>query len=161
MKILVISDTHGNAGLLKQVIEAEGKPDLLLHLGDMLFEEEKIRAIAGCELQAVRGNCDFSFDWPIETVTEIASHLVFMTHGHYYEVNYGTEELEEAAREAGADIVIYGHTHIPCYEIREDGLIVLNPGSLGRSRTYDGNQYYAVMEIDNLTGKVTITHKTL
>lgn len=39
-----------------------------------------------------------------------------------------------AAKERGADVLLYGHTHVPMTDY-EDGLYILNPGSL-RSGTY-------------------------
>ena len=36
MKILVVSDTHGNNDNFASVIGKEGKPDMVIHLGDAL-----------------------------------------------------------------------------------------------------------------------------
>ena len=37
--------------------------------------------------------------------------------------------MQEEARRRGADIVMYGHTHVPALTIDAD-LVTLNPGSL-------------------------------
>ena len=42
MRILVISDTHGNEKNLKTVLKREGKLDYVLHLGDIERGEERI-----------------------------------------------------------------------------------------------------------------------
>ena len=60
----------------------------------------------------------------------------------------GEEYLLASAWEAGARIVLYGHTHTAVY--REEGrMIVINPGSIGR-----GAQTYCVLTIEN--GKVSV-----
>ena len=57
-----------------------------------------------------------------------------------------TALLLRDARNCGADIVLYGHTHIPeCYQ-EKDGLWVMNPGSAGYGPTA------GLLEIEN--GKV-------
>ena len=40
MKILVVSDTHGQNHNLEEVLKKSGKLDLLIHLGDMEGSEE-------------------------------------------------------------------------------------------------------------------------
>ena len=45
-----------------------------------------------------------------------------------------------------ADVVLYGHTHIACYE-EKNGVVVINPGSLSSPR--DGSSgTYAVIKIN-------------
>ena len=61
---------------------------------------------------------------------------MYYTHGHIHRVKYGLYELVCAARERKADLVLFGHTHKPLQEY-EDGLYLLNPGSLhGAEGTY-------------------------
>ena len=59
----------------------------------------------------------------------LGRHVVMLTHGHYYNVNYGTQMLVEAAKEKGADVVFYGHTHVPAFE-QKNGNYYVNPGSV-------------------------------
>ncbi len=67
----------------------------------------------------------------------------------YYE-NYGDEDAVEAARENGADILVYGHTHVP--EIRQDGgILVLNPGSLTFPRQRGFRPTFIILNIDDRT----------
>ena len=54
-------------------------------------------------------------------------------------------------------MLIYGHTHIPHYEVLDDGFIILNPGSISLPRQSDMNRTYAVLEIEDK--EVTVTHK--
>ena len=63
----------------------------------------------------------------------------------------GTMGVKEA-RAGGFDIVMYGHTHRPFYEVdKKDGdkdLIVLNPGSLSYPRQDGHRPSYMLMDID-------------
>lgn len=146
MRILVVSDTHNKHEYLDMAIE-EVQPDRIFHLGDGDGCEIYMEAVAGCPVEIVRGNCDFASTLPAEVVMRVGAHVVMLTHGHYYQVNYGTEELIEAAREKGADVVMYGHTHVP--EISEHhGILVINPGSISYPRQRGKEPSYAVVEVD-------------
>ena len=39
-----------------------------------------------------------------------------ITHGHYYYVSAGLEDIKKEARGRGMDIVMFGHTHRPLIE---------------------------------------------
>ena len=75
----------------------------------------------------------------------MAGHGIFFTHGHTLGVKYGTERLVSAARAAGCDIALYGHTHASKV-LYEDGMYVVNPGSCAEPR--DGSKSYAVIDIE-------------
>ena len=77
----------------------------------------------------------------------IEGYQVLLTHGHYYYVTVGIENLVSEAIARGKNIVMFGHTHRPVLEIKDE-LVVLNPGSLSYPRQ-DGHQpSYIMMEID-------------
>ena len=128
MRILVVSDTHRKHDNLDIAIE-KVMPDRIYHLGDGEGGEDYIEAVAECPLEIVRGNCDFGSNLPAEVVMSLGRHVVMLTHGHYYNVNYGTQMLVEAAKEKGADVVFYGHTHVPAFE-QKNGNYYVNPGSV-------------------------------
>ena len=54
---------------------------------------------------------------------------VLYTHGHPFHVKFGLAELEQAAREAHADICLFGHTHQQMTDYR-DGVYLMNPGAV-------------------------------
>ena len=61
MRILVVSDSHGNDGNLRRAILAQPKAEVVIHLGD--GEEELLRAKRSFPEKmflAVRGNCDYA-----------------------------------------------------------------------------------------------------
>ena len=53
-----------------------------------------------------------------------------MTHGHRYQVKLSPYRAILAVREAGARILLFGHTHRPLVDMRGKTLF-LNPGSIG------------------------------
>ena len=64
MKIIVISDTHGNAKDLENIILKHKDADLFLHLGDGAKEFLQIKSIyPDLPMEIVRGNCDFEHDF--------------------------------------------------------------------------------------------------
>ena len=77
---------------------------------------------------------------------------VLLTHGHYYNVSTGPAYLKQEARERGFDIVMFGHTHRPYFDIDKSGekeLITLNPGSLSYPRQEGHRPSYMLMKIDD------------
>ena len=59
----------------------------------------------------------------------------FLTHGHLYHVDYGrVDSLVYAAQEAGCQLALFGHTHVPFHE-DIGGVKVVNPGTAGKGRS--------------------------
>lgn len=148
MKVVVVSDTHGSHRNLEKVLEEEKPMDMLIHLGDVEGGEDYITALVDCPAHIVRGNNDFFSDLPGEEEFMMGGYHMFISHGHYYYVSMGEERLKEEARERGADIVMYGHTHKPTLT-REEDLITLNPGSIAYPRQEGRRPSYMMMEIEN------------
>ena len=147
MKILVISDTHRDLSNLGKVLETESPVNLLIHCGDICGDGETVEKLCGCEFHAVAGNMDMGSDLPGELLIEAGGRRIFVVHGHRYYVGSGIEDLKETARENEADIVLYGHTHIPYLEETPE-IIVMNPGSLSYPRQWEKRCSYGVIEID-------------
>lgn len=147
MKVLIVSDTHGKEGNLKEAIAQEAPLDMLVHCGDVEGGEERIRALAACPVHMVAGNNDFFCELPREEEFEIGKYKVLLTHGHYYYISVGTDMLREEAKARGFDIAMFGHTHRPCLE-EEKGITVLNPGSMSYPRQEGRRPSYMVMELD-------------
>ncbi len=72
---------------------------------------------------------------------------MLITHGHYYYVAMGLEDLRKEALGRGMDIVMFGHTHRP-YLNSSKGVTMLNPGSVSYPRQEGHKPSYALMEID-------------
>lgn len=155
MKILVVSDTHGNVNLVLQNIVNMEKFDMLFHLGDYVDDAEKISKLFGIPTITVRGNGDMQRkDYKYEELVEIQGKKIFLTHGHKYNVKQGLNNLYYRALELNADIVLFGHTHVPMVE-EIDGLIIMNPGSPTYPRGIIRKNTIGVLTIDQIVeGKI-------
>lgn len=131
MKILVISDTHGRIDAAKKLIK-DLNPDYTFHLGDMAEDCKNLEKLFPHKVIAsVKGNNDF-FDktYPTERLAEISGKRFYMCHGHKYNVKSSLLPLEMRGRELGADIILFGHTHVP-FLTEDGGVLMMNPGSNG------------------------------
>ena len=84
----------------------------------------------------VPGNCDWSSRGPLVRIYQDHDLRLMLAHGHQYHVKAGLEYLLDAARDQDATAVLFGHTHKELLRQEDDGLWVINPGSLGYSGTY-------------------------
>lgn len=137
MRILVVSDTHRDVSSLRRAIMSQEKAEAVIHLGDGAEEAQEAKLdFPGKLFYLVRGNCDWGSLLPVEGLANLAGKRIFYTHGYTYNVKYGTYEILSAARRRKANILLFGHTHQP-FTSYEDGLYVMNPGSLnGSGGTY-------------------------
>lgn len=147
MKILIISDSHKHNENIKKVLDKVKPIDLMIHCGDAEGSEYYLEGIAKCPLIIVAGNNDYFSDLEKEKIFNIDKYKVLLTHGHYYYVSMGVEKLVNEAKQKGVDIVMFGHTHRPMLDIRND-IVVLNPGSISYPRQDDRKPTYMIMEID-------------
>ena len=127
MKLLVLSDSHGTLDKMERALALES-PDVVIHLGDYYRDAEALRKKCGCPVVNVHGNCDMVRNAPAFHMETYEGYRFFMTHGHHYNVKSGLLSLFLAAREQQADMILFGHTHIPYCDM-EDGIWILNPGS--------------------------------
>lgn len=120
MKIVVISDTHGDLSALQRVAMIENDADLYLHCGDVEASPMDISPFA-----AVKGNCDYAYpEYKFRYDVDTPFGKLHMEH---YPL-YGTMLLKEMHNE-GVRIFLHGHTHEREEEIVE-GIRIYNPGSL-------------------------------
>lgn len=130
IKLLIFSDSHGDTGTMLDVAQRE-RPDEIIHLGDCLRDAQTLSfAVPEVHLVTVPGNCD---GWTRERsslVLQREGARILLGHGHQWQVKSGSSLAVAAAREAGADILLYGHTHRAVCR-REGALWVLNPGTVG------------------------------
>lgn len=146
MKILVISDSHGNNLYLNRAIEQAGTFDYFLHLGDLEGSEHFIETFVDVPKVMIAGNNDYYIDVEPEAEIDLDGHHIFMAHGHQYHVYTGVKYLREEAQRRGADIVLYGHTHVPYMEQTEE-MLILNPGSISLPRQKERIPTYAIIEL--------------
>lgn len=147
MKILVVSDTHRKHENLIEILNRVRPVDLMIHLGDAEGEEDTIGELAGCPLEIVAGNNDFFSALPREKELVIGRYRILITHGHYYYVNVGIEDIKKEAEARDFDIVMFGHTHRPVVDYGNH-IVALNPGSVSYPRQEGKRPSYILMEID-------------
>jgi|SRR3712207_217 len=147
MRLLILSDSHQSIDRLNKLVELiHDEIDIIIHAGDNYRDAVFLRERTKKPIIAVVGNCDFE-SADIEISFELEGVKFFLTHGHRYSVKYGPDVLVTKALEEGANIAIYGHSHIK-FDSYVSGLLVINPGSLSLPR--DGSRgSYVVMDIEN------------
>ncbi|CAM3107983.1 metallophosphoesterase [Filibacter tadaridae] len=156
MKIIVMSDSHGDKETIKAVSLLQ--TDATFHCGDseLAFNDPVLSKV-----HKVRGNCDIDTRFPSSVVTSVNEKTVLAVHGHEHNVKQSLMALFYAAKECVADIVLFGHSHVYGAEVK-DGILFVNPGSTMQPR--GGNEpTYAVIEWDE-TVRVTfknLAHKTV
>lgn len=170
MKLVVLSDSHGASHRIERVLSLNKDCDAVLFLGDGLADLYGVSA----GLVSVRGNCDMSYLWgeglktPSEQIMTFDGFRFLMVHGHTLSVKSGIERAMKYAFEAGADVLLYGHTHERCERYFPVGselcgtvidrpMYAFNPGSIGSPR--DGAPSFGVIEIRN--GQMLFSHGEL
>lgn len=138
MKILVISDTHGNTTRAFAAHTHSEPVDAIIHLGDGCADADLLREVLDTPVITVAGNCDPGSNVPRERLWECEGKRILLTHGDAYQVKSGLSRLWQRAREIGADAVLFGHTHRGVVE-NCSGVQLINPGTLsnhGHHRSY-------------------------
>lgn len=127
----VISDTHGVVRPGVHKVFEEAGVSLILHAGDVGGDEvlDELGLIA--PVHAVFGNTDTPGDPRLAASLErtIEGVRIHVSHGH----ELGVPKPGKLLKEYDADVIIYGHTHIPRLDEAKKRL-VLNPGAAGPRR---------------------------
>lgn len=156
MKLIVMSDSHGD----KETVTAVSSllADAIFHCGDseLQFDDPILQNI-----HIVRGNCDRDNRFPSILLVELQGKSILTVHGHEHDVNQSLMSLYYSAKEMGADIVLFGHSHLYGAEM-QDGILFLNPGSTRLPR--GGKEAtYAVVEWDETVNVMfkNMAHETI
>ena len=139
MKISVLSDTHGNKKAIEKILPEIEKSDLIVHLGDHFYDMDKFAPLIGEKLITVYGNCDGGGE---DKIIERENIKILICHGDKYRVKAGLTRIYLRAKEIGASLVLYGHTHNARVDF-EDGVTLVNPGSM----THFGRKSYCQIEL--------------
>jgi len=143
MRILVISDTHGNHSTVLKTFETAGNVDTVIHLGDGEADGALLSTIATCPVIQIAGNCDLGSTAPRELICEWNNLRLLLCHGDRYGVKSGFSRLIEQGHKTGVNAVLYGHTHLARME-QHDGLWLINPGTMNQQATFHS---FALLEI--------------
>ncbi|GAB6100725.1 phosphodiesterase [Halanaerocella petrolearia] len=147
MKLGVISDIHGSFSAFQKAKKYLADSDLLLIAGDLLYHGARNPLPKGYDTKAVvkelnqmeedflavKGNVDALVDdwvlpYPLSdyTVVEDNGRRIAVYHGYQHETE---KERANFAHKLGADILVFGHTHLPLVK-EVKGVTLLNPGSI-------------------------------
>lgn len=131
MRIAVISDSHRMMRVLYKIVETHIKDaDLFIFLGDIDDDFDNVLMLyPKLKYYRVAGNNDWYSTYPFEQLIEVGGKRIFFAHGHTYYVKRGYNEITDRARELGADICLFGHTHTQ-YTNYDNGLYIMNPGAV-------------------------------
>ena len=152
-KLLVVSDSHGSIKALKTVFNwaKEKTPPndsicAAAFLGDGLNDLQHAAAETGfsCNWAQVRGNNDYDNREADTAVFDLLNNRFFICHGHRYSIYGGYHALVSAARYNGANVVLFGHLHVPIKKT-VDNILLINPGSVSLPRNNKGASF-AVIE---------------
>lgn len=131
IRLGVISDSHQSQlwaeAFLRRAEKA--KYDAVVFLGDGESEARWLARRLSMPFEYVAGNCDWSSKAPRELLLRFEGHTLLATHGHRYDVKWEMDRLSYAAEAQGADVALYGHTHIPKCEY-VGPVLTVNPGPL-------------------------------
>ena len=133
----MLSDSHLTKGIDDvgaQVLEAVARADVVLHAGDITSRQALAELEAMAQTYAVLGNNDRDLQGllPESRLLELGGVQIAMVH------DSGTRAGRARRlhrRFPDADVVVFGHSHVPVDELGENGQLLINPGSPTQRRS--------------------------
>jgi putative phosphoesterase len=126
LRVGLISDTHG---LLRPEARAfAGSCDYIIHGGDIGSAAILDELSALAPLTAVKGNNDrqaWAARLPETEMIRVGGVFIYVIHD--------IAQLDIEPHDAGAQVIVSGHSHKPGIGLR-DGILYVNPGSCGPRR---------------------------
>ena len=150
MKIIAVSDSHGNYDNFSKVLKKHKDADFIIHAGDGESDVQDLETFEGAlirKLIFVGGNCDIHGIHERTKTVEIGGVRIFIAHGDRFEVKTDKTVIANKAKEENCRVAVFGHSHIRYCDTVE-GVFLLNPGScdIQGDKTPPS---YAVMTIEN------------
>lgn len=173
MDMLIFSDSHGYRKNMETVLSGwKRMPEFVVHLGDGSEEFEELAGQyrgGNTVFASVAGNSEeysvpSALRPPSSRIVSFGKFRIFLCHGHRFGVKSGTEPFIPFARDNDLDVILYGHTHIPCEETvsaaemgRDRPLKIFCPGSI--SLPASGSPSFGV--VTEVNGVLLFSHGTL
>ena len=138
MELVVVSDTHLRDGLRSRLsdaaMDAISSADVVLHAGDVMSIVALEELQATVPTYAVLGNNDAELAGVLPETLEIelAGVKIAMLHDSGSRQGRG-ERLTR--RFPSAQLIVFGHSHIPWQECLPGGKMIFNPGSATERRS--------------------------
>lgn len=126
--------------------------EFILHAGDVGGDEilDELALIA--PVLAVHGNTDDPGNPRLRAAIDIdvGGLKIHASHGH----ELGVPKPDKLLARYAADVIVYGHTHLPLLA-KADSRLVVNPGAAGPAR-FDIQPSVAILEINSGTADARI-----
>lgn len=145
MKIVVLSDSHGNYPAALRAVEMIDGAEVIIHLGDFCDDALPLQAALSRTVIRVPGNCDFGASLPRELFIRFGDVPFLLCHGDAYGVKGGLTRLSNHAKRIGAAVVLFGHTHVPLVRPL-DGTLFVNPGAIQKGNL---SPTFALVTVEN------------
>ena len=158
VRIVVLSDTHltggGTRTLPGAVAAAAAAADLILHAGDVVGRSFLRQLEYLGDVRAVLGNNDHGLDDELPRTRTFTCGGVEIAMLHDSGAAKG-RAARMRRRFPTADVVVFGHSHLPVDEAGTDGQWLFNPGSCTQRRRAPFRSYG---ELDVRGGKLVAHH---
>ncbi len=152
-----------------QTVKAVGIPTVMGNYDDGIANR---RLVCGCDYKDERAaelgvksiswtlentgeeSKDFMMSLPERIIKNIGDYKIMFVHGSPRKLNeylfedVPVEEITPMMQEAGVNVLICGHTHLPYHRVLESGIHIINAGSIGKPKHGDPQAVYALLEID-------------
>ncbi len=166
MKCIVLSDSHRSPENIERALSKNRDAEVVFYLGDGIFAlDDYIERYPDKAWFYVLGNCDSptvingSFYAKKCGSINLCGKKIVFTHGDLYGAKYTKGGLIKLAKDEGADVVLYGHTHQAKEEyISEHGIWLFNPGALEGS--YSNPPSFGLITISD-SQELLFSHGTL
>ncbi|MCH5198948.1 MAG: YfcE family phosphodiesterase [Oscillospiraceae bacterium] len=143
MRILIVSDSHGDEAFLEMILRRERSCDMIIHLGDGADDLMRfLEYTAHKPVYLTKGNCDpAAYGYAEKHIIPAEGKKLLSCHGHRFNVKMGLDALYFEGLKENADVCLYGHTHAGNIEL-SNGLLLFNPGAVKNGR-------YGILTVKN------------
>lgn len=150
MRFIVCGDNHGDKKAMALLKKNYPEAKAFVHTGDVDLPPSEAEGFT-----VIRGNNDFTDDYPERLVLTVGDLRIFLVHGHQLMFGNRIQSLSEMANERNCQIACFGHTHV--YQVEKaNGVLCINPGSLYYNRDGSAPSYAVVDVID---GEITVRRR--
>jgi putative phosphoesterase len=150
LHVVVLSDTHLRAGSKRRLPDAVYREldaaDAVLHAGDIVHESVLADLARFAPVHAVLGNNDVGMERALAPELQLDLDGVRVAMVHDSGPRAGRERRMRR-RFPDADVVVFGHSHIPWNERGEDGQLLFNPGS-ATERRRQPKHTFGILDLD-------------
>lgn len=159
MRLIVMSDSHGNVEFVRKVVEIakQENADLTIHLGDEYIDMKQFLSDNVIVIPGV-----YELEYADQLVVnrkfvKLGDLRFLMTHTRTSHPNDFDDDIkpEEIVAKRGVDIVLFGHSHLYYAEV-ENGVLFVNPGHLKVEDKKGMPPTYAMLDIDGRSVSVSI-----